>query len=62
MLDEREVLNAREVCKWLGFSPATLRLMVATGAAPRELPMPGRKPRWAKRAWIKWLETGGKGR
>jgi hypothetical protein len=57
---EKETLNAKQVCEWLDWSPQTLRLMVDTGACPRPLPMPGLKPRWSRRSWIKWLETGGK--
>jgi predicted DNA-binding transcriptional regulator AlpA len=54
------IMNARQVCKWLGMSPQTLRLMLMTDACPRPLPMPGKKPRWARRSWDKWLEAGGK--
>jgi predicted DNA-binding transcriptional regulator AlpA len=59
---ERDVVNARDVCKRLGISPVTLRLMVSTGACPRPLPMPGLKPRWSRRSWDKWLETDGRGK
>jgi predicted DNA-binding transcriptional regulator AlpA len=58
--EQPDVVNARQVCKRLGISPVTLRLMVSTGACPKPLPMPGLKPRWARRAWDRWLETGGK--
>jgi hypothetical protein len=30
---ERDVVNARDVCKRLGISPVTLKLMVSTGAS-----------------------------
>ncbi len=56
MIEEGEFVSVKEVAKWLGVVPLTIRNMYKRGEFPEPIHLSTRKFCWKKKVVQEWLE------